>query len=163
MATNSYSIDPTKVVSKAQFDAKVTAAYQNTARIETPAEDIQILANLLGVSPGALAGSGAGFRKGGEACGHCGRAFSILDIVETGLQAHSKEFLVDVITGKYGYIANTVNAKAYILLPAFASQSQFERASQTDPSLVYQSLWPPDGFALVSELTPSRIPMLLAS
>ncbi|KAJ7469192.1 hypothetical protein FB451DRAFT_1177182 [Mycena latifolia] len=107
LTRNSDSIDPTKVVSKAEFDAKVAAAYQNTPRIETPAEDIQILANLLGVSPGTLAGSGAGFRKGGEACGHCGRAFSVLDIVETGLEAHSKEFVVDVITGKYGYIANT--------------------------------------------------------
>ncbi|KAJ7469137.1 hypothetical protein FB451DRAFT_1368734 [Mycena latifolia] len=102
MTTSSYSIDPTKVVSKAEFDAKVAAAYQNTPRVETPAEDVQILANLLGLSPETLAGSGAGFRKGGEACGHCGRAFSILDIVETGLQAHSKEFLVNVITGKYG-------------------------------------------------------------
>ncbi|KAJ7469174.1 hypothetical protein FB451DRAFT_1560165 [Mycena latifolia] len=100
------TIDPTKVVSKAEFEAKVAAAYQNTARVETPAEDLQILANLLGVSPGTLAGNGAGFGKGGEACGHCGRVFSVLDIVETGLQVHGKEFLVDVITGKYGYIAN---------------------------------------------------------
>ncbi|KAJ7469168.1 hypothetical protein FB451DRAFT_1177158 [Mycena latifolia] len=102
---SSHSIDPTKVVSKAQFDAKVAAAYQNTPRVPTPAEDIQRLAYLLDLSPERLAGSGAGFRKGGEACA-CGRAFSILDIVNTGLQVHSKEFLVNVITGTDGYIAN---------------------------------------------------------
>ncbi|KAF7362707.1 hypothetical protein MVEN_00620000 [Mycena venus] len=101
------TIDTTKVVSKDQFDAAVAAAFQKTSgRIETPAEDIQILAKLLGVSPGTLGGTAVGFPKGEEACRHCGRAFSFLDVAETGLRAHSKEFLVDVMTGKYGYIVN---------------------------------------------------------
>ncbi|KAJ7323199.1 hypothetical protein DFH08DRAFT_817778 [Mycena albidolilacea] len=105
---NSHSIDARKVFTKEQFDAKVAAIFQNTAgHVETPAEDVQILANLLGVSPETLGGTAAGFAKGGEACSHCGRALSFLDIAETGLQAHSKEFLVDVITGKHGYIVNS--------------------------------------------------------
>ncbi|KAF8206734.1 hypothetical protein K438DRAFT_1963048 [Mycena galopus ATCC 62051] len=99
-------VDPIKVVSKDQFDAAVVAVYQNCERIETPAEDVQILENLLGLSPGTLGVSAVGFPKGKEACRHCGRAFSFLDIAETGLQAHSKEFLVGVLTGKYGYIVN---------------------------------------------------------
>lgn len=108
LTSTSPSIDPSKIVTKDEFDAKLAAAYQDVARIETPAEDVQILANLLGLSPGTLDKSGAGFKKGGEACGHCGRAFSVLDIAATGLQAHSKQFLVDVVTGKYGYVVNPV-------------------------------------------------------
>ncbi|KAJ7508299.1 hypothetical protein B0H11DRAFT_2184805 [Mycena galericulata] len=104
---NSHSIDPTKVVTKAQFDAAVVTAFQITSgRVETPAEDIQILVKLLGVSEETLGGIVAGFPKGEEVCRHCGRAFSFLDIAETGLQTHSKDFLVDVMTGKYGYIVN---------------------------------------------------------
>ncbi|KAJ7485349.1 hypothetical protein FB451DRAFT_54098 [Mycena latifolia] len=103
------TIDATKVVSKEEFDAKVAALnFQNTAgRVETPVEEVQILANLLGVSPGTLGETVAAFSKGGEACDQCGRAFSFLDIAETGLKAHSKEFLVDVMTGKHGYIVNS--------------------------------------------------------
>ncbi|KAJ7745831.1 hypothetical protein DFH07DRAFT_977180 [Mycena maculata] len=107
LTCNSYSINPNKIVSKDEFDAKVAAAYQNKARVETPPEDVQSLANLLSVSPETLSGTGAGFNKGGEACGHCGRAFSLLDIAATGLQVHGNQFLVDVVMGKYGYIVNT--------------------------------------------------------
>ncbi|KAF7342957.1 hypothetical protein MVEN_01725700 [Mycena venus] len=102
-----HGIGSRKVVSKDEFDTKVAAAYQNIARVEAPAEDVQILANLLAVAPATLEGTGAAFKKGGEACSHCGRAFSILDIAATGLEAHSKQFLVDVVMGKYGYIVNT--------------------------------------------------------
>ncbi|KAJ7485354.1 hypothetical protein FB451DRAFT_1168628 [Mycena latifolia] len=103
------TIDVTKVVSKEQFDAKVAAFnFEDTAgRVETPAEEVQNLANLLGLSPGTVGGTAAAFAKGGETCGHCGRAFTFLDIAETGLKAHSKEFLVDVMTGKHGYIVNS--------------------------------------------------------
>ncbi|KAJ7729857.1 hypothetical protein DFH07DRAFT_781827 [Mycena maculata] len=103
---SSHSIDQ-KTVSKDEFDGKLAAAYQKTTRVETPAEDVQILANLLNVSPETLSGTGAGFKKGGETCGHCGRTFSLLDIAATGLQVHGNQFLVDVATGKYGYIVNT--------------------------------------------------------
>ncbi|KAJ7782260.1 hypothetical protein DFH07DRAFT_789978 [Mycena maculata] len=100
-------INPKKIVSKDEFDATVATAYQNTARVETPPEDVQILANLLSVPPEKLSGTGAGFKKGGEMCGHCGRTFSLLDIAATGLQVHGNQFLVDVVMGKYGYIVNT--------------------------------------------------------
>ncbi|KAJ7485352.1 hypothetical protein FB451DRAFT_1168626 [Mycena latifolia] len=107
------TIDTTKVVTKEQFDAKA-AELQNTAgRVETPAEDAQVLANLLGMSPGTLGETAAAFPKGGEACGHCGRAFSFLDIAESGIKVHSKEFLVDVLSGKHGYIVNSGTQLAF--------------------------------------------------
>ncbi|KAJ6603226.1 hypothetical protein DFH09DRAFT_1068400 [Mycena vulgaris] len=106
--TTSYSIDATKVVSKDQFDAAVAAAVQKVGgRVETPAEETQKLAELLGVSAATVGKTSAGFQKGHEACGNCGRAFSFLDIAETGLKVHTKEFLVDAITGKHGYIVNS--------------------------------------------------------
>ncbi|KAJ7277333.1 hypothetical protein C8J57DRAFT_1223082 [Mycena rebaudengoi] len=108
LQTNSNMTTARKAVSKAEFDAKLAVVFDNTTGcVETPADDVQIMANLLGVQPGILGGTRLQFPNGGEACGHCGRAFSFLDIVETGLQAHSKEFLVDVMTGKHGYIFPT--------------------------------------------------------
>ncbi|KAJ7474998.1 hypothetical protein FB451DRAFT_278803 [Mycena latifolia] len=102
------TIDATKVVSKDQFEAQVAAAFQQMPRVDTPADEVQTLADLLGVSPGTLGGETAvGFPKGGEVCSNCGRAFSFLDVAETALKVHSKEFLVDAITGKHGYIVNS--------------------------------------------------------
>ncbi|KAF7359811.1 hypothetical protein MVEN_00706300 [Mycena venus] len=100
------TIDATKVVSKEQFDAKVSATFEKATRLETPAEDTQKLADLLGVSTATVGETAVGFPKGGETCASCGRAFTFLDITETALKAHSKEFLVDAITGKHGYIVN---------------------------------------------------------
>jgi len=107
MAT--YKIDSKKFVTKDEFDAKLVATLQKVSRVRvvTPPEDVQIVANLLGVSTETLGEPGLGFPKGKETCGQCGRAFTFLDIVETGLLVHSKEFLVDVITGKLGYFVNS--------------------------------------------------------
>jgi hypothetical protein len=102
-----HSIDATKVVSKEQFDAKVAAAFENVARVETPAADAQTLATLLDLTPEKLGATAVGFPKGGETCASCGRTFTFLDIAETGLKAHSKEFLVDAITAKNGHVVNT--------------------------------------------------------
>jgi len=135
-------IDPSKIVTKDEFDAKVAAAYQHVARIETPADDIQILANLFGVSPGALAGSGAGFKNGGEACGHCGRAFSVLDIAATGLQAHSKQFLVDVVMGKYGYVVNPVAQHAQFACYKCGKKPSVDNPPATYDIIRYVSCFP---------------------
>ncbi|KAJ7742767.1 hypothetical protein B0H14DRAFT_3167666 [Mycena olivaceomarginata] len=101
------TIDATKVVSKEKFDAKVAAAFENVARIETPAADAQTIATLLDLNPEKLGATAVGFPKGGETCASCGRTFTFLDIAETGLKAHSKEFLVDAITAKNGHVVNT--------------------------------------------------------
>ncbi|KAJ7810712.1 hypothetical protein B0H14DRAFT_3480384 [Mycena olivaceomarginata] len=92
----SFVINATKVVSKEQFDAKVAAAFENVARVETPAADAQTLATLLDLTPEKL---GATALRA--------RTFTFLDIAETGLKAHSKEFLVDAITAKHGHVVNT--------------------------------------------------------
>ncbi|KAJ7580305.1 hypothetical protein C8J56DRAFT_961250 [Mycena floridula] len=94
-------IDVKKAVSKDEFDAHVAALKNSVTCVATPVEDVQILANLLGVSPETL---GETF----VVCGQCSRVFSFLDIAAMGLDtAHSKQFLVDVLSGKHGYIINT--------------------------------------------------------
>ncbi|KAF8146568.1 hypothetical protein K438DRAFT_1780769 [Mycena galopus ATCC 62051] len=102
------TIDATKVVSKDQFDAEVAAAFANVERLETPAEETKILAGLLGVSADTVGPTAVGFPKGSETCANCSRTFTFLDVAETGLKvAHSKEFMVGVMTGKHGYLVNT--------------------------------------------------------
>ncbi|KAJ7580321.1 hypothetical protein C8J56DRAFT_961263 [Mycena floridula] len=101
-------IDVKKAVSKDEFDAHVAALKNSVTCVATPVEDVQILANLLGVSPETLGETFVGFPDGGGVCGQCSRVFSFLDIAATGLDtAHSKQFLVDVLSGKHGYIINT--------------------------------------------------------
>ncbi|KAJ7616944.1 hypothetical protein DFH06DRAFT_1145273 [Mycena polygramma] len=104
------TIDANKVVTKEQFEAKVAEGFQSTTRIATPAEDTQKLADLFGLSTDAIGETAVGFPNGGETCGSCGRAFTFLDVAETGLKSHSKEFLVDALTGKHGYIVNSESA-----------------------------------------------------
>ncbi|KAJ6465824.1 hypothetical protein C8R45DRAFT_1079798 [Mycena sanguinolenta] len=97
-----------KVVSKDQFDARVAADFAKVERIETSAEETKILAGLLGVSADTVGPTAVGFPKGDETCTNCARAFTFLDVAETGLKvAHSKEFMVGAITGKHGYLVNT--------------------------------------------------------
>ncbi|KAJ7486628.1 hypothetical protein FB451DRAFT_771906 [Mycena latifolia] len=101
-------------------------------RVETPAEDVQIMATLLGVSPGTLGESAVAFPKGGGTCSNCSCAFTFIDITETGLKAHSKELLVDVMTGKHGYIVNpgTQPFKApFLCLTSAIFPSRFRRMS----------------------------------
>ncbi|KAF8144363.1 hypothetical protein K438DRAFT_1782921 [Mycena galopus ATCC 62051] len=111
-AANAHSVDPKKVVSKDEFDAKVAATFENVTRIQTPAEDTKLLAGLLGMASDAVGGSAIGFRNGvepgvkPETCGSCGRAFSFLDVAASGLKAHTKEFMMDVMTGKHGHVVN---------------------------------------------------------
>ncbi|KAJ7580304.1 hypothetical protein C8J56DRAFT_961245 [Mycena floridula] len=101
-------IDVKKVVSKDEFEAHVAVSKNSATRIETPADDVRILANLLGVAPETLGETSVDFPDGGGVCGQCSRVFSFLDIVATGLDTvHSKQFLVDVLSGKHGYITNS--------------------------------------------------------
>jgi hypothetical protein len=65
IANPRHSIDATNVVSKEQFDAKVAAAFENVAIVETPAADTQTLATLLGVTADKLGATAVGFPKGG--------------------------------------------------------------------------------------------------
>ncbi|KAJ7021543.1 hypothetical protein C8F04DRAFT_1195306 [Mycena alexandri] len=101
------TVPATKVVSKEEFEAKV-AEYQNAAgRVVTPADEVLTLETLVGVPAGTLGESAAIFTEEGKVCSNCGRAFTFLDIAETGLNVHSKEFLRDVLTGKHGHILNS--------------------------------------------------------
>ncbi|KAJ7304825.1 hypothetical protein DFH08DRAFT_825185 [Mycena albidolilacea] len=104
---DAHSIDATKIVGKAQFSAKVAAAFENVKCAETPAEDAKTRATLLGISSDKLGDTAVGFPKGGETFASYGRAFTFLDIAETELRAHNKEFLVDTITAKHGHVLNT--------------------------------------------------------
>ncbi|KAJ6457895.1 hypothetical protein C8R45DRAFT_942924 [Mycena sanguinolenta] len=101
------SVDPAKVVTKEEFEAKVAATYAKYNVIETPPAEKKILADLLGLTPEALGKTGVWFPEGGDVCASCGRAITFLDVAAGGLKAHSKEFMADIITGKHGYVLNS--------------------------------------------------------
>jgi hypothetical protein len=72
--------------------------------LETPAADAKLVEELLEVEKGTFPSFVCRFKKGEESCSMCDRHYSILDILNTGLQVHSKKFLVDAAIGKLGYI-----------------------------------------------------------
>ena len=74
--------------------------------VPTPKEEAAMIEGLLGMSAGELGSSMVQFVKGHESCDNCGRHFSFLDIITTGLEVHSKDFLHNVLSGKYGYLMN---------------------------------------------------------
>lgn len=64
---------------------------------ESPANDVKRTEELLGIKEGTLPKFNLRFAKGGELCTKCGRHFSVLDLFNTALEVHSKEFLVGVL------------------------------------------------------------------
>lgn len=95
-----------KIVTKEQFDSKRAEVLKETPDrvllLETPASDAKLMEELLGIEKGTLPEFACGFVKGAESCSKCGRHYSILDLTKTGLQVHSKQFLIDTIFGKHG-------------------------------------------------------------
>jgi hypothetical protein len=95
-----------RVVSKEEFDAgreefrKESPDYVHV--LTTPAADQKAIEELLGIDEGTFPPFICRFAKGAERCGGCGRHFSMLDFIKSGLQVHSKEFLISVAFGKLG-------------------------------------------------------------
>ncbi|KAJ7656124.1 hypothetical protein DFH06DRAFT_1132603 [Mycena polygramma] len=102
-------------VTKEEFEATVAGSKRAPGRVDTPAEDAQVLGSLLGVPPEKLGETSAdpGEGENAGACGQCGRAFSFLDVAATGVHAHGKEFIVDILTGKHGHILNPAGRQAF--------------------------------------------------
>lgn len=74
--------------------------------IETPAHDMAKIEELLHVQPGFFS-SPYIIKTKEEFCSHCGRQNNFLDVITTALRVHRPKFLVDVFSGKYGYVINT--------------------------------------------------------
>ncbi|KAK2590524.1 hypothetical protein QQS21_011791 [Conoideocrella luteorostrata] len=81
---------------------------------EFPLEDVKRTEELIGVQEGALGDFTLRFAKGGELCANCGRQFTVLDLFNTALQVHSKEFLARVIDdNKYSHTDNSRAPNCY--------------------------------------------------
>jgi hypothetical protein len=74
--------------------------------VETSDEDMAKIEQLLEVKEGFF-NSPFVIKTKCENCDKCGRLNSFLDVVATGLRVHKPKFLVDVFTGKFGYIHNS--------------------------------------------------------
>jgi hypothetical protein len=81
--------------------------------IETSSADMAKIEELLQVEPGFFA-SPYVVKTKEEHCNKCGRQNNFLDVVATALRVHRPSFLVDVFTGKFGYIINTQNQQPCI-------------------------------------------------
>ncbi|KAI1276479.1 hypothetical protein F5Y07DRAFT_408408 [Xylaria sp. FL0933] len=106
-------VNPKKIVTKEQFDAKIAELRKDSPDHvllpETPADDARLMEELLEIEKGTLPNFSCRFVKGAESCHKCGRHYSILDMAKTGLRFHSKQFLNDTIFGKHGgYVYNNV-------------------------------------------------------
>jgi hypothetical protein len=70
---------------------------------DTSATDAKKINQILGVEVPPITMK---FPHGEESCKKCGRKYSFLDILQTGLQTHDKEFWRNVLTGKHGHVYN---------------------------------------------------------
>ncbi|CAF4296616.1 unnamed protein product [Rotaria sp. Silwood2] len=73
--------------------------------VETSAEEMNKIEELLETPKGFFSTPYMTKTKC-EHCPNCSRQNNFLDVVATGLKVHKPQFLVDVFTGKYGYIVN---------------------------------------------------------
>lgn len=91
----------TKTITKEEHDAWVAKIRQESPDYvvlrESPPKDIQSTEELLGIKEGTLDDFDLRFKKGGEQCTQCGRHFNVLDLFNTALKIHSKEFLLGVL------------------------------------------------------------------
>ncbi|KAF8892824.1 hypothetical protein CPB84DRAFT_1783638 [Gymnopilus junonius] len=104
-------IDPRKILSRESFEqlkTRLLKKEEGYVMVETPKEDLEAINNLLKLSPGTAASQNTAVKlpEGGQSCANCGRQYSILDIVSTGLGIHGSTFLKDIVLGKYGYVYN---------------------------------------------------------
>lgn len=74
--------------------------------IETSSTDMAKIEELLQVESGFFS-SPYIIKTEEECCTKCGRQNNFLDVVTTGLRVHRPNFLVDVFSGKFGYVINT--------------------------------------------------------
>jgi len=95
-----------KIVSKEEFDAKAAEFQKGSSGyvhvFETPSDDQKAVDELLGIKEGTLPPFICRFAKGNESCAGCGRHYSILDFIKSGLQVHNKEFMVKAAFGELG-------------------------------------------------------------
>jgi len=115
-AVNMTKLNP-EIVAKKQYPRKVTEEEwkksvstffeENDEYIEvvTNDEDMNKIEELLGVEKGFFSTPYVVKTKQ-EFCPNCNRRNNFLDVVSTGLGVHSKEFLLNVFTGKFGKIIN---------------------------------------------------------
>ncbi|KIJ22926.1 hypothetical protein M422DRAFT_57022 [Sphaerobolus stellatus SS14] len=97
------------VISKEEFEALSKKHLQDDeggVLIKTSEDETKILEQLLEIPEGTLGESYIKLLKGSENCVNCGRQYSSLDVANTGVNVHGKQFLKDVLTGKHGYILN---------------------------------------------------------
>ncbi|KAM3506496.1 hypothetical protein MY11210_007537 [Beauveria gryllotalpidicola] len=91
----------TKNITKEEHDAWVAKIREESPDYvvlrESPPKDIQCTEELLGIKQGTLDDFDLRFKKGGERCTKCGRHFNVLDLFNTALKIHSKEFLLGVL------------------------------------------------------------------
>jgi hypothetical protein len=95
-----------KILTKEQFES-LSLTPTDCIKVETPQEDVRIVEELLDIPRGTLSPLFVSLREGSESCTNCGRRFSLLDQVSTGLTVHGKQFIKDIITGTYGYVLNS--------------------------------------------------------
>lgn len=103
------AVDPEKTVSREEYENRMGPVFKEEdgfVTVDTPKEETKVIEGLLGMSPGMLSESQVKFKKGSESCKDCGRDYSFLDVVHTGFGIHNKEFMKDVLMGKYGCIVN---------------------------------------------------------
>jgi hypothetical protein len=97
------------MVSKEQFDelvAKFSKEEKGYVVVETPEEDARIIEQLLDLPKGSADKSIVKVVEASKDCASCGRHYSFLDQVSTGLSAHSKQFMKDLFIGRHGYVFN---------------------------------------------------------
>jgi len=109
MSTQKKEVDPKKIVSKEEFEkleAKLLKEGEGEVLVSTPPEDVKTIEQMLDLPEGFENTYSMKFDQGTETCKNCGRHFNFLDLVKTGFGTHDKEFMKDVILGKYGHILN---------------------------------------------------------
>ena len=96
-------VDPSNIVTKEHHDAVIADLIKESpdhvVLLESPASDIRRAEELLAIKEGTLPNTICRFSKGEERCPNCGRNLSVLDLIKTALEVHSKEFLNDIIFG----------------------------------------------------------------
>jgi hypothetical protein len=103
-----------KIVTQEEHDAAIAAILEESPDVvivkETPASDVTRTEELLGMQEGTLDNTVLRFKKGTEACLHCGRHFNVLDLMTRALQFHSKEFLTGIMLGDTLYQVKYIDA-----------------------------------------------------
>ncbi|CAF0856350.1 unnamed protein product [Didymodactylos carnosus] len=104
------SVNMTRQVSEEEWKAQDDKFFNDLSDgfmlIETPKDDMVIIEQLLQVKAGFFPTS-AVIKTRQKCCLKCGRENNFLDVVATGLRVHKPQFLIDVFSGKYGWILNT--------------------------------------------------------